>query len=335
MADPRPPVSDQVVELLPGLHWLRLPMPLALGQVNLWLVREDEGWTAVDTGTASEPAREVWLGVLARHPVVRTVVTHYHADHLGNAGWLQARSGAPLWIAGAEFEQAERWHQDRDGSGFAGMLETLRDHGLPGPMADLLRREGNPLRVGAGALPERHQPLVHGQDLAMGGHAWRVIIGHGHSPAHASLYCQALGVLIAGDMVMPRLATTMAAPGEAPGGNPLGCYLEALDRLRALPEDTLVLPSHGRPFLGLHARLEALDRSHRDRCATLLEACRARPMAAAELLPYAPAGFGNQALKAYFGMGELLAHLIHLEQGGQVRRQAGAGGGAAITFCAV
>src|SRR5213593_1775273 len=78
-------------EVAPGVCWLRMPLPFALDHINLWVLRDGAGWTLIDTGLNSEATRILWdqivAGNLGSHPVRRVVVTHYHPDHFGLAGW--------------------------------------------------------------------------------------------------------------------------------------------------------------------------------------------------------------------------------------------------------
>ena len=46
----RPPAYGELTDLLPGLFWVRLPMPNAPNHVNCWLLDNGPGWTLVDCG---------------------------------------------------------------------------------------------------------------------------------------------------------------------------------------------------------------------------------------------------------------------------------------------
>jgi glyoxylase-like metal-dependent hydrolase (beta-lactamase superfamily II) len=148
---------------------------------------------------------------------------------------------------------------------------------------------------------------------------WRVIIGHGHAPEHASLYCEELRVLISGDMLLPRITTNISVFAATPDANPLNGFLTSIDRLRALPDDTLVLPSHGLPFRGLHARVAQLETHHAARCDELLEACAA-PKTAAELIPVLFPREITDPHQVMFAMGEAIAHLNYLQQARRLER---------------
>jgi glyoxylase-like metal-dependent hydrolase (beta-lactamase superfamily II) len=162
--------------------------------------------------------------------------------------------------------------------------------------------------------------LRDGERIAIGAHEWQVITGYGHAAEHASLYCAELEVLIAGDMLLPRISTNVSAFAAAPANDPLGDFLASIDRFEALPAETLVLPSHGRPFRGLHARVAQLHAHHVERCAVLRQACSEAPRTAAELMPLLFGRAISDPHQTMFAMGEAIAHLIYLEQAGSLNR---------------
>lgn len=320
------PQTGTTLTVAPGVHWLRMPLPFALDHINLWLL-EDEmdgkaGFTAVDTGIALDTVKAAWKSVLAGRRLKRQIVTHFHPDHLGLAAWLEAETGAPLWMTQGEYLTAQLIAEGIAPFDVASMLEFFRQHGLDVARLAALAQRGNAYRRGVPAIPACFQRLIDGDTLVIGANTWRVIVGHGHAPEHASLYCETLGsgVLIAGDMLLPRISTNISAYAANPAGDPLGLFLESIERLTALPADTLVLPSHGRPFRGLHARVAELQAHHAARCAELLAACGERPHTAAELLPLLFGRPIDDPHQTMFAMGEAIAHLNHLESQHRLER---------------
>src|SRR5262249_17910850 len=127
------------------------------------------------------------------------------------------------------------------------------------------------------------------------------------------------GVLIAGDQILPRISPNVSVPPHEPDGDPLARYLRSLDKFRrALPPETLVLPSHNLPFHGVHARIDELAAHHRERCDEALVAC-SRPKRAAELLPVLFRRKLDRHQTA-FALGESLAHLHYLFGHGELNR---------------
>jgi glyoxylase-like metal-dependent hydrolase (beta-lactamase superfamily II) len=325
------PAPGALRNVAPGVHWLRMALPFALDHINLWLLEDEGGWTIVDTGLGDAPTRALWDAVLAGagagggRPVRRVLATHFHPDHAGNAGWLCERFGVPLWMMQAEYLTAHAVHAGMAGFVPEATLALFRANGLDTARFAQMESRGNLYRRQVSALPTSYRRMVDGETLAVGGRAWRVIAGYGHSPEHASLYCESLGLLISGDMLLPRISTNVSVWPVDPEGDPLGYFLHSIRRYRELPAHTLVLPSHGLPFRGAHARVSQLEAHHDVRLAELLAACREAPRSAADVVGL----LFRRTLdthQMFFAMGEAIAHLHYLERAGRLRREAAVDG---------
>jgi glyoxylase-like metal-dependent hydrolase (beta-lactamase superfamily II) len=315
-----PPETGTTHGVAAGVHWLRMPLPFALDHINLWLLEDGEGFTAVDTGIAMDAVKQAWKSALAGRQLSRQIVTHFHPDHLGLAGWLEAEYGAPLWMTQGEYLTASTIAAGLAPFDIPSMVALFHRHGLDTARCAALEARGNAYRRGVPVIPATFHPLFEGDTLTIGAHDWQVIIGHGHAPEHASLYCAKLGVLIAGDMLLPRISTNVSAYAAAPELDTLKLYLDSIDRLAELPEDTLVLPSHGRPFRGIRARVAELHAHHDARCADLLAACAVGPRCAGDLLEVLFGRPIDDPHQTLFAMGEAIAHLNYLEHQSRLRR---------------
>jgi glyoxylase-like metal-dependent hydrolase (beta-lactamase superfamily II) len=295
-----------------------MPLPFALDHINLWLLDDGEDCTAVDTGIAMDAVKEHWKSALAAFPnerrLSRQIVTHFHPDHFGLAAWLESETGAALWMTQGEYQTAHLVAAGIAPFDMTTMLEFFRQHGLDATRHAGIEKRGNAYRRGVPAIPATFRRMIDGDIITVGAHDWRIIVGYGHAPEHASLYCATLGVLIAGDMLLPRISTNVSAYAADPSFDSLGLFLASLEHFTALPADTLVLPSHGRPFRGLHARVAELQAHHAARCADLLDACKAGARSACELLPVLFGRPIDDPHQTMFAMGEAIAHLNHLQQ---------------------
>ena len=162
--------------------------------------------------------------------------------------------------------------------------------------------------------------LLDGDTRTLGGTAWTVVEGHGHSPEHASLFSRERGVLISGDMLLPKISTNVSVWAPEPDGDPLGRFLDSIATFETLPPDTLVLPSHGLPFRGIAVRVAQLRAHHDARLSELAAAAEAAPapVSAADVVPVL---FRRELdlQQRYFAMGEAIAHLNRLWHAGPAR----------------
>lgn len=330
------PATGRAIEVAPGVRWLRMGLPFALDHINLWMLRDRvdgrEGWTLVDCGIADETTRSAWeqlfAGGLDGMPVLRLIVTHMHPDHIGLSDWLTRRWSTAdhecrMWISATDYHSARLAIGTDTGVGGERAARFMASHGLSDPDAlAKIRQRSSYYASMVPAVPPSFRRLLDGDRLVIGGQTWRCLVGHGHAPEHMSLHCEPLGVMISGDMVLPRISTNVSVLAQEPEADALKLYLDSLERLLALPGDTLVLPSHGRPFTGLHTRIGQLKDHHAQRLADVLDACSQAPRTAADLLPV----MFPRALDLHqmtFAMGEAIAHLNLLWHAGRLQRSVG------------
>lgn len=329
------PETGAAFQVAPGVLWIRMGLPFALNHINLWLLEDrlaDEeggqrGWTVVDCGIANDDTRTAWEAVfdkvLGGLPILRVIATHCHPDHVGLADWLCTRWKVPLWMTTGEYGFARMMSAALPGVDGVAMAPHFARHGLQNATERLAGRKSY-YQTLVPAVPQSYRRMQNAQSIAIGAHHWRVITGFGHSPEHAALYCDALNLLISGDMVLPRISTNVSVFAVEPEANPVQQYLDSLGRYAELPADTLILPSHGKPFRGLHTRIQQLRDHHEARLAEVLDAC-VTPQSAADIVPV----MFPRALDAHqlsFAIGEALAHLHQLWFKGALVRTHGTDG---------
>lgn len=319
----RAPEPGQPIELAPGLGWARLPVPGSLKHVNLWLIEDGDGLALVDTGLDIPPCREAWeallSGPLAGRALTRIIVTHFHPDHVGLAGWLSERFAAPLWMTREEWLFARMLTADIRREPPANAIRYWRAAGWDEARIAAEAAKGwGRFAAMVSPLPVSFVRMREGDVIRTSPRHWRVVTGNGHSPDHACLLDETGGVLIAGDQVLPKITSNISLTLSEPEGDPLGDWLASLAKLKTLPDDLLVLPSHGEPFIGLHTRLDALDAGHRDRL-DALHAHLAEPRRAVDCFTIL---FGRKIEDQSYGLatGEAMAHLRHLEVTGRAAR---------------
>ena len=318
----------ETLEVAPGIHWVRMPLPFALNHINLWLLADGDGWTLVDTGYNVENIRALWGDVLAKvtggAAITRIVCTHFHPDHMGLAGWFAERFDAPLWMTYTEWLQAHVAVSETLTHDFDRWADFYRVNGAPPEMTDGFKEVRRAFQDPWYRLPDTVRRIQDGETFDIGGRAWRVITGAGHTHEHASLWCADLNLLISGDQILPRISSNISLWYTEPDGDPLRHYFESFDKFRPLPADALVLPSHDYPFRGLHDRLDDLRQHHQDRLEAAFDIC-ITPQTATDVIP---ALFSREigVFEFGFALGETLAHLNYLVGDGTLARDRDADG---------
>lgn len=312
----KPPEPGQRQCVLPGLDWVRQPLPFALDHVNCWILDGDDR-VLIDTALATDSNRALWeLHFQDKWPD-RLLVTHFHPDHAGLASWFAGKNAT---VYGHDIEMrlaAEIWSVDDESYG-PNISQWYERHGVDRQHVERVRAAGNTYRRIVAPPVERWHRLEAGQQLSLAGRQFEVIVGQGHSPAMLMLYQPEAHLLIAADQVLPGISPNVSVMWAQQDGDPLGDFLKSLDALRRLPENTFVLPSHGLPFHGLHQRLDALALHHEERLEKVLNACRTPQSAAALFSVLYRRELDAQQMS--FALGESLAHIRYLETRGKLRQ---------------
>ncbi len=325
---PSPPAPGEMIEVAPGILWLQLPLPFQLNHVNVYLVEDGDGYAVVDTGLGNAATIARWeallAGVLRQRPLTRIIGTHYHPDHVGMVGWLCERLGVTLLMSEVEYLHARLLTIDTGHTVDGPHRDFYRRHGLDEETTRVLVSDGRRyLRLVTG-LPQSFHSIAAGETLRLGGRRFDVLTGGGHSPDQVMLHCAAEAILLCADQVLARISPNISVFAMNPEGDPLGNYLRSLAALRReLADETLLLPGHERPFVGLHARLDELAAHHEARCTAVLGACAERDHSGAELVPVVFARRIEDPHQMGFAFSEAMAHVNLLVRRGQLREVAG------------
>jgi glyoxylase-like metal-dependent hydrolase (beta-lactamase superfamily II) len=323
----RPPAYGELTDVLPGLYWVRLPVPLTLNHVNCWLLDNGPGWTLVDCGMNTDDIFEIWdklwRGLLRSRPLQSLTLTHAHIDHFGFAGYLVKETKCAVRLPLAEWLNAwVMWHEREEGLNEQ-FVSFMKCNGASDEdAAAIAGAQRKPKYLGL-RPPREFARIRDGDVVTMGRREWRVMTAGGHSPEHASFYCENDRILISGDQILSHITPSVMVPSSQPEANPMKDYLESLAQFDPLPPDTLVLPSHGLPFRALHTRLAQLRDYHQARLDDVASVVTGNITAfavAQEVFPRALYDNPRQAL------GESLAHLNMLASMGRLARDIDAAG---------
>jgi glyoxylase-like metal-dependent hydrolase (beta-lactamase superfamily II) len=318
----QPPPAGEPVEVSPGIFWMVTSLPFRLRAINLWLLADGDGWTMIDCGFPLPEIRaeieKAWDKVLDGKPITRLILTHHHPDHIGNCAWICERWGLVPWMTAEEMKRGRwligaRWDAEIDQiKGF------YKLHGLSDERTADLEVNWNRYSHHFFQPPEP-RIIRDGETIRIGQDDWKIVVARGHAPEQALLYCEARKLLISGDQVLPKITPNVSVFHDRPDLHPLEMFLDSNRMLvETLPDDVLVLPSHHRPFYGLHQRLRELAEHHEERLDVLRGRLDEGPITTAESVSILFGALDGHQIG--FAMGEALAHLHHLVALGDARK---------------
>lgn len=299
---------------------VRIPLPYALNIVNCYLLRGASGWTLVDTGLNTPPAREQWRAALseldiAPDDIEKIVVTHMHPDHFGMAGWWQRQVERPLPVIIPELERAQAayfYNPQNTRNYHDWLLQCGLDRATIDEVEDAL---GN-TRDATQPHPIRQDYLAAESMVTLGERQFRAIHAPGHSDGQLIFYDAEDQLCLSGDHVLMKITPNIGAwMHNQP--NPLRRYLDSLRALADL-DVRLALPGHKWLIEDWRGRIEELIAHHDLRLQCALDAIDG---GAETVFQVARQIFDMTRFTPHewrFAMAETLAHLQLLEERAQI-----------------
>ncbi|MCG8312396.1 MAG: MBL fold metallo-hydrolase [Pseudomonadales bacterium] len=306
------PVGEPI-QLAQHLYMLRMPMDFHPGHINCYLLEDVDGFVVFDAGPLSDACDVAWSrflnSQLGKKGIKQIMLTHTHPDHSGNAEWLQAQTGAALWLAEAELDALRRlWR----GSylHYGAVIDFFAQWGVPEEHFE------NIVAMFKGFYHETTdlaatplQLISPGQCFSWAGNDWQTVVGRGHTPSNVCFYQANQGLMITGDQILPSVYPNISVWWGS-DDNPLQLYLNSIAGLRSYACNHL-LPSHGLPFSDLEKRINTIVQFHRRRLTRLLKFFADGPKTAYEavavILPKAEKGWAVSLI-----MGQLFALIRYL-----------------------
>ncbi len=312
------PGAGEVIAVTPHVLWFRILSPGApLGGVNVWALRDGQGWALVDTGFADAESAAQWDGILDQldGPITRIICTHFHPDHIGQVGNLLRRFDVPLMMTEVEWSHAQKLANPplADAGLYAAHLHRT---GLsPDVIEQMTSRPRGGMTTG---LPESCMIMRAGDTIEMGETTWTVSIGAGHSPAPAIFENRRDKLMIAGDQLLMRITPHVGTQISDMDGDPLGDYLHYLAHAEAIDPDMLVLPGHGPAFRFAGIRAHEIALHHEGKLNALVGSLAQNRLVSDTI----DVLFGRplKGVGLLLGIAEAEAHLQHLVKTGRASR---------------
>ena len=318
-----PPPHGQITQVADGVLWLRLPLPMALDHVNIYILDDGDGWALVDTGMHWGQVGDLWQqvldGPLRGKPVTKVISTHHHPDHIGFNGWFMGR-GAQLYASRTAYLFGRMLTLDVQEASTPDQIAFYQRAGM---RADLLgkRISERPFNFGdiVHPIPLGFAELTDGAEICVGGRRWTVRLGQGHAPDHVTLWSRDDALVLAGDQIIPSISSNIGVFATQPDANPLQDWLQSCEAFKAFARaDQLLLPGHKTPFYGAPLRLDQLIENHAG-ALDRLRTCLQTPHSAGDTME---AIFKRTIRDGEYGLAlsEALAHCNYLWHAGEVTR---------------
>ena len=320
------PAPGKTIEVAPGVFWLRMPLPMSLDHINLYLLESETGWTVVDTGIRGQETKDLWLTIfencLGGKPVEQIICTHMHPDHTGQAGFISDHFRVPLLMSYGEYYQARMMHYSMQERGSWHMSDFFLRGGISQALMDAMSEARSQFAPEADDLPmpKSYQRLRDGDQLRIGAITWDILVGSGPSPEPVCLYSTTNRLLLSGDQILPIITSNVSVHPTEPEADPMTDWLTSHQKFKTLiPDETLILPAHNNPFYGASERLDELTAHHEHRMQIVLDGCKT-PTVAIDLLPALfERKLENHTL--FMALGEGIAHIHCLMTRGQIKRE--------------
>ncbi len=193
------PELGQTIVIAPGVHWVRMRLPMQLNHINLWLLEDGDGWTVVDTGIRDEPTAEAWkqlfAGPMGGRPIKRVIVTHLHPDHVGMAGaGCAGASACSCQMTRTDYLMCRTLTADTGQEAPDEGIRFYRAAGFPEDQLEVYRTRFGGFGKGVYRLPSDFRRMQEGDRIRIGERDWEIVVGRGHAPEHACLWSREDGL---------------------------------------------------------------------------------------------------------------------------------------------
>jgi glyoxylase-like metal-dependent hydrolase (beta-lactamase superfamily II) len=287
------------------------------GSNSFYLLEGDGEAVLVDTGVSTPDVKRQFeeklegcgVGV---DEIDHVFLTHWHADHVGLAGYVQEESGASVHIHERDAPIVEQDEEERDAMEEK-QREALEDWGMPDGKRETLLAFITSNSTIQGSPPDL-QKFEDGDRWGVAGVELEAVHSPGHTAGLAS-FAMSENEVFTGDAVLP-VYTPNVGGADVRVERPLERYVETLLRIAERDFDR-AYPGHREPIEEPTARALEIVEHHRERSARVVDVLREE--GACDAWEMGAHLFGElESIHILHGPGESYAHLEHMERHGVV-----------------
>lgn len=323
--------ASKLIESCEGVFRLKTPLNIQKGSVNSYMLRgRDGGWVIIDPGYSTQPCRRGWLEAMETlgfgfNDIKLILITHFHGDHAGLAGWFEKQCSAPIYMHPYDIESySAEW--DDDLGHVNAMVGFMSQYGLHGSRIEELRRQMADIGTASIDVCSNFLNLSEGDEFPVEGGVLHTMFAPGHSSGHCMFWFPERKLLFSGDMLLPL---TYAPVGLRSYGDddPVESIISALDTMAEGPltsPGAICLPGHGWALEEPAERAAAAADHFRETAQWYYERCRRQAASAYDIAEELASGGTKR--KFHLLMSEAMAYLEYLRRHGRLERDAGKDG---------
>ena len=182
------PVSDDI-------YRMKIPLNPVQGSVNSYLLRDGKGgWVVLDPGYNTAYCRAGWQEAMETlcfgfEDISLILVTHFHSDHAGLAGYFEQRCSAPIYMHPLEvISYQSEW--DKEARHVDKMVAFMSQYGLSEARIPELRTQMARVDIKTIDVCHHFEPLQVGDCFPVAGGTLRTIAAPGHSVGQCMFYLE-------------------------------------------------------------------------------------------------------------------------------------------------
>ena len=317
------PKDGALLKVSENIHWLRMPLPIALNHINLWLLEGENGFSIIDSGMSTDESKAIWKNIFSNFikpkKIENILITHMHLDHSGLAGWLSNQLNLEPYFTQKEYKETQKITGEMPLDQLDLILDYYKKCGYDKKSLEHYKDRINYRKTLSSELVEKIISIKDQDNVQLSDGEWKVIIVEGHSPEHACLYSVKNNIFICGDALLPRITPNVSVNPIKPDSDPLGDWLESLENIKArIPNDALILPSHGYPYIGAHNRIDTIIDNHHNKLENICE-FTVKPKSVYELFPLLFKSEINDNSRV-LAVGETMSHVNYLVRRGKLEK---------------
>jgi glyoxylase-like metal-dependent hydrolase (beta-lactamase superfamily II) len=282
------------MEIVQGVHQIKIPLPGAVDHMNVYLIEGTQGNLLIDTGFDTPEAFGALRDALkfsgfGFKDITVIAATHIHPDHYGMVDKLKQLSGARVALSDIEARFLDSRYGKTD-SLLEEVKKLLAFNGVPESDLTELAESSLAIKQFVGVV-KPDIILKDGDKITVAASEFKVILTPGHSPGHICLYEPKRKLFFSGDHLLPDIFPHVGFHPQS-GANPLADFFKSLDALAEL-EVSFIFPGHGSVFSGFSLRLGELHYYHEQRQRTIMRTIESDNKSAYQIateIPWMPAG---------------------------------------------